>query len=160
MPIAAIDISMRLSGGATNTLPLSSIGGIKSSTSAASTLFDNVDSTESAAGDIEYRCIYIHCAVAATEDVKAWLAANTPSANTTIDIGVGTSVIDGTEQTVANENTAPTGVTFSAPTTSAAGLSLGILGAGQSRAIWMRRTVNVGATAVTGDSATLRITAA
>ena len=44
-----------------------------------------------------------------------WIASNTPSADTTIEIALGSSAINGTEQTIANENTAPTGVTFSAP---------------------------------------------
>ena len=44
-----------------------------------------------------------------------WIASNTPSADTTIEIALGSSAVNGTEQTIANESTAPTGVTFSAP---------------------------------------------
>ena len=48
--------------------------------------------------------------------------------------------------TVANENTAPAGVSFSSPTTKAAGISLGNIPSGQCKAIWVRRTpLNSGA---------------
>ena len=63
--------------------------------------------------------------------------------------------------TIANETTAPAGVTFSSPSTKAGGLSLGNLPNGQCRAIWVRRTAqNNGAfnsdgitVQVTGDTA-------
>ncbi len=53
--------------------------------------------------------------------------------------------------TVADENTAPAGVTFSSPITKSSGLSLGSLPAGQCRAIWVKRTpLNTGALAADG----------
>jgi hypothetical protein len=42
-----------------------------------------------------------------------WISSNTPASDTQIAIGVGTAAVNGTEQTVANESTAPSGVTFS-----------------------------------------------
>lgn len=47
----------------------------------------------------------------------------------------------GVSQTVANENTAPTGVTFSSPSSSSTGISLGEIPPGKSRALWVRRTI-------------------
>jgi hypothetical protein len=44
--------------------------------------------------------------------------------------------------TIANETTAPVGVTFSTPTTKVAGLTIGDLGPGQCRAYWIKRTAN------------------
>lgn len=158
MAIASTDIVFRLSGGAANATPLASIGGAKSSV-AAGAIFDDVSSAESSAGDIEYRCVYVHNAhatLALTAPV-AWIAANTPSPGTTVDVGVGTSAVNATEQTVANENTAPTGVTFSAAATQGAGVALGDIPAGQSRAVWIRRTVTAGAAAY-ADSFTVRAT--
>ena len=84
-----------------------------------------------------------------------YVSANTPLAGTTIDIGVGTAAINGTEQTIANEATAPTSVTFSAPTTAGTGLSLGTIPAGQHIAIWIRRTVTAGSGSSTSDTFTL-----
>lgn len=159
MAIIATDIKIRLSGGASNAVQIASLGGVRSSTDAAAGVFDDVTSAESAAGDIEYRCVYAfnnHGSLSLTTAI-AWLAANTPSATTTIDIGVGTSAVNGTEQTVANENTAPTGITFVAAATQGAGVALGDIPAGQHRAIWLRRTVNAG-TAAASDTFTLRVT--
>jgi hypothetical protein len=159
MPITTADIQYRLSGGASNTDPLVSLGGAKSSTQSGTNLFDDVPSAEAAAGKIEYRCVYVHNAHATEsyiDPVRIWMAANTPSTSTTIEIGLGTSGLNGTEQTVANESTAPAGVTFSAPTSFATGIALQTIPAGQHIAIWLRRTVTAGASAF-ADSATLSI---
>ena len=87
---------------------------------------------------------------------KVWIQANTPSATTTVAIGLGSSVQGGTEQTVANETTAPSSVTFSEPTNFATGIVLGDIPAAGSRAVWIRRTINAG-TAAVADSFTIRV---
>lgn len=157
MPIISTDIKYRLSGGGSNTDPGASLGGVKSSTDAGSTIFDNVSSAEAAAGDIEYRCVYVHNnhGSLSLTGAKLWIQANTPSGDTTIDVGVGTSAVNGTEQTVANENTAPVTVSFSAAANEGAAISLGDIPAGQHRAVWIRRTVTAAAAAA-NDSFTLR----
>jgi hypothetical protein len=160
MPILNTDILYRLSGGAGNSAPAASLGGAKSSATVASTdLFDDVASGEASAGDTEYRCIYVHNnhGSLTMETAKIWVQANTPSADTTIDIGLGTSAINGTEQTVANENTAPSGVSFSAPSVEGSALSLGNIPFGQHKAVWVRRTVNASASAAASDTFTLRV---
>lgn len=50
-------------------------------------------------------------------------------------------------QTVANENTAPTGLTFVTGITAAGGLAIGDLAAGGLYGLWLERTVVAGATA-------------
>lgn len=157
MPIVSSDIKYRLSGGATNTDPAASLGGVKSSTDAGSNLFDNVDSTEAAAGDVEYRCYYVHNAHATLTmlSAKAWIAANTPSGDTVLALGLGTSAVNANEQTVANEGVAPSGVTFVAAADEAGAIALGDIPPGQHRAVWVRRTVTAGASAY-ADSANLR----
>ena len=156
MPIISTDIKYRLSGGAANADPLLSLGGAKSNTDAGSNLLDSVSSAEALAGDVEYRCYYVHNAHATLtlENAVAWIQANTPSADTTLDIGVGTSAVNGTEQTVANENTAPAGITFVAAINEAGAVALGNIPPGQHRAVWIRRTVNATA-AASNDTATL-----
>lgn len=163
MPIVNTDIQYRLSGGAANATPITSLGGAKSANVLPTQHFDDVTSAESTAGDIEYRCFYVHNAHATLtlQNARIFMASNTPDADTTIEIGLGTSAINGTEQTVANESTAPAGVAFSAPVDYASGLALGDIPAGQSKAFWVRRTINVNAGAsndtysyqVTGDTA-------
>ena len=157
MAIISTDIQYRLSGGASNSDPAASLGGVKSST-AASNYFDDVSSAEASAGDTEYRCVYVHNAHATLTLIgaKVFIQTNTPSSDTDVAIGLGSSAINGTEQTVADESTAPTGVSFSAPTTFAGGLAIGDLVAGAHKAVWVRRTVNAGAAAY-ADSFTLRV---
>lgn len=160
MPIISTDFVLRLSGGAANSSGNASLGGAKSANTASSSvdaLFDAVSAAESAAGRIEYRCVYLHNAnaVDTMTAAKVWISANTPLAGTTLAIGVGTSAVNGTEQTVANETTAPSGVAFSEPSTSGTGLALGDIPFGQHRAVWLRRTVNAGSGASASDGATL-----
>lgn len=159
MPIVNTDIKYRLSGGAGNTSAAASLGGAKSSTDVATDLFDDVSSGEAAAGDTEYRCIYIHNnhGTLTMETTKIWIQTNTPSADTTISIGLGTSSVNGTEQTVVDEQTAPSGVSFSAPSTEGAALTIGNIPAGQHKAVWVRRVVNSSAAAYTNDTFTLRV---
>jgi hypothetical protein len=158
MPIITTDIQYRLSGGASNAVQAASLGGVKSSNIASASIFDDVSAAESSAGDVEYRCVYVHNAHAtlSLDNAVAWLAANTPSTSTLAEIGVGTSAVNATEQTVADENTAPTGITFVSGASKAGGTTLGNIPAGQSRAVWIRRTVTAGAAAI-ADGFTLRV---
>lgn len=158
MAIQPTDIHIRLSGGASNTNPSASLGGAKSSTDAPSNVFDDITSSEAGVGSTEYRCGYVHNAHASLtlQNAHVWLSANTPSITTTVDIGLGTSALNGTEQTVANEKTAPSGVTFSAAATEATAIALGDIPPGQGRAIWFRRSANAGTTSVT-DTFTVNV---
>jgi hypothetical protein len=160
MAIITSDFSPRLSGGVSNSNGTASLGGVKSSNAMSSTidaLFDAVTAAQAVSGLTEYRCIYLHNANAADlmTAARVWLSANTPLAGTTIDIGVGSSALNATEQTTANETDAPTGVTFSAPSTAATGLALGNIPFGQHRAIWLRRTVTAGSGSSANDTFTV-----
>ena len=156
MPITSAEIVYRLSGGAANSNANASLGGAKSSSVVPAGLFDDVSSAESAAGDIEYRCIYVHNANATLtmRNAVVYIQANTTGSR--IAIGVGTSAVNATETAVADENTAPAGVTFSQPATKGAGLALGNIPAGQHRAVWVRRTIGA-ATPASNDTYTLRV---
>jgi hypothetical protein len=150
MSIISNDFAFRLSGGSANSNANASLGGAKSSTAVSTgvdALFDAVSAAEALAGRVEYRCIYLHNANGSDTMTAArvWVSANTPLAGTTLEIGVGTAAVNGTEQTVASETTAPSGVSFSAPASAAAGLALGDIPAGQHKSVWLRRTVSAGA---------------
>lgn len=156
MPIISTDIQYRLSGGAANSSAAASLGGAKSTTVVPSALFDDVSGAESAAGDIEYRCFYVHNnhGTLALQNAKLFIQANTTGNR--LAVGVGTSAINGTEQTVADEQTAPSGVTFSQPADFASGISLGTIPAGQHKAVWVRRTVGAG-TSANNDTYNFRV---
>jgi len=163
MPIITTDIKFYLSGGGANADVDASLGGVISSveiTSAAlHNLFDVVSSAETSAGDIEYRCIYVkntHGSLSLT-DAAAWISSNTLSGDTNADIGLGSGAVNTTEQTVANESTAPGSVSFSAPANQGAGLSIGDIAPGEHKAIWIRRTVSAAASAYSNDSMTVNV---
>lgn len=163
MPIAESDILYRLSGGAANANPNASLGGAKSSEEIASAalhnLFDVVSGQQSLDGSIEYRCFYVHNAHATLTmlNAVAYMDDVTPSPDTAAAIAVGSSAVNGTEQTVVNEATAPTGVTFVTGVGTGNSVALGNIPPGQHRAVWVRRTVTAGASAFNNDGVTVAV---
>jgi hypothetical protein len=163
MPIASTDIKFLLSGGSSNTDPNAALGGAASTTqitdATVANLFDNVSSAESSAGDTEYRCFYVknnHGSLT-LQNAVVWIQTNTPSSDTSAEIALGSSAINGTEQTIANEGTAPTSVTFSTANGSGNALSIGNLTAGQTKAIWVKRIVSASAAAYNADSVVIKV---
>ena len=160
MPITSSNIKFYLSGGtnASNSDVNASIGGVLTSTEVADdqlhNLFDKTLGTESTAGDIEYRCIYVKNTHGSLELelAKIWISSNTSSPANVIAIALDGAGKGGTAETETDENVAPTGETFSQPTAYSGGLSLDGggtgLGYGVSYPIWIRRTIAAGATAV------------
>lgn len=165
MPIAAADIEYRLSGGASNTDVNASIGGAMSTVGGGliadatlNNLWDNVSGDEGASGDTEYRCFYIrnNDGSRTVETVRTWFNAQSNSGDVAYAIGLSPAGVDGTAESLADESTAPTGVTFSSPTDKASGLDLGTLTAGQFYAIFVRRVVSAAASAIDNNSYDLR----
>jgi len=173
MPIVSADLGYRLSvpsalAGDTDAQldPNASLGKFMSTsafTAGANGLFDDVTGAENAALDVEYRCWFItntHATLTLTA-AKTWLSAEV-AGGTDVAIGLDPAGVVagnlGTAQaaTVADESTAPTGVTFSAPTTEGAALTIGDIAPGGCQAVWARRTANNTA-AVNADGATFRV---
>lgn len=164
MSIVASDIQYRYSGGAANTDPNACLGGAISTAGAGTLddavlndLFDNVSAAEATAGDVEYRGVYVknNHGTLAYQDARLYFT----TAAAQLDIAVAAEAAGSTMATIANESAAPVGVTFSHPTTYAAGLQLngsGGLTAGQARGVWVRRTVAASAPAETAHTETLR----
>ena len=153
-----------MSGGSANSNVNASLGGAKSSVVLVDNTIDNLfaDSLgpETLAGSIKYRALYYHNAHATLTalNAKLYVTANTPSTDDTIDIAVGTAVINATEQgPVTDENTAPSGVSWSAPSTYATGLALGDIPAGQHKAFWLRRTLTGPGSAYDNDTLTFEV---
>ncbi|NLI83741.1 MAG: hypothetical protein GX443_18965 [Deltaproteobacteria bacterium] len=152
----AASLQLFLTGGSGNSDPNASLGGVRSSTQVSGTamnnLFDNVTPAEASAGDIEYRAIDIYNnGDAAAESIQAYLDPETTSEDTEIDLG-----LDSTTQTVGNESTAPTDVTF-AHYTSSSKLSISNIAASGAQRLWLRRTVSSSAGNLANDSCTLKI---
>lgn len=163
MVVEQSDIHFRLSGGSSNAVVNNSLGGAMSSASITNAsfenMFDSVSNGEATVGDTEYRCFYVrnnHVSDELTSTV-IWIASSTVSTNDEVDIGLGTSAINGTEQIVPNESTAPAGVSFSHPTSKATGLTIGTLDGGWHKAFWCKRIVNAAAQQFENNSFTLAV---
>jgi hypothetical protein len=159
MPIVASDIKFYLSGGASNSDPLLSLGGIISSTQAGTNIFANVSSSDAASGKTYYRCIYIKNthATLALESAKVWFQANTPSTTTAVSMALAGEGLNATAETVVDQFTAPVGETFSAPSSSGTSLSLTNVPAGQYYAVWLKLVVDASSPAYANDGFTLRV---
>lgn len=158
MPIVNADIDYFHSAGG----PALSIGGAISATEVTDAtlhnMFDIVSSTESTDGHTDYRCEYVKNShgTLTLQSAVVWIQTITPSTDTVCAIGLGSSGVNGIEQTIADELTPPVGVTFTSPTTEGAGLSIGDIPAGQHMAIWIRRIISSNAGAYNADGVVLR----
>lgn len=166
MPVSAADIVWRYSGGAGNTDPNACLGGAISTAGAGiiddnvdNDLFDDVSASESSAGDTEYRGFYIRNTNGSSTltDARIYCSSNSTSTTEEIDVALADEAINTTIETIANENTAPVGPSFSHPTTYAGGLQLNGstgLAANDYKGLWFRRTVNSGTTAQAANTST------
>lgn len=174
MPIASTDILFKFSttaGAAGNTTAGggagTSLGKYVSTTQIVDATLDNlfpdITGDENAASNVDYQAIFVHNAHATLtlQNAVAWLSAEVAGGATTavgVDTTAASAVGSATAQalTIANKNTAPAAVAFSAPTTKAAGVALGSIGPGQVKAIWVRRTA-ANTAALNNDGVTIRV---
>jgi hypothetical protein len=133
-------------------------------TAVANNLWDDTTGAESAAGDVEYRCVFVlnnHATLTLIAAV-AYIASQTAGGGL-IEMGLDPAAISAKgaasaqAATIANESTAPAGVTFTSPT-SGSPLAIGDMAPGQVKGIWLRRTVTAGAGPVNPDGAIITVT--
>jgi hypothetical protein len=162
MPIASTDLKIRYSGGAANSSQTASIGGTKSSVEPTDNVLNNIFSdsggTESLAGSTKYRMVYLHNGHASitAQNVRIYIGTNSTSTDTTWEIGLANAGLNGTETAIANEDTAPASVTFSAPTSYATGLSPVDIPFGQHYGVWYKRITTGPAVADNADTTTIK----
>ncbi len=125
-------------------------------------LFDQISGSENQAGSVEYRCIFVHNTNGnnPAQNVRVSLLSEV-AGGATLSIGVDPTAASPVGSaaaqalSVANETTAPAGVSFSSPTTYAAGVDLGTIPVGHVRALWIRRAASNTA-AVSNDGGVLQ----
>ena len=158
MAISASDILLRLSGGASNTDPNLSFGGIMSTTTVITdntlhNLFDKVTGAESTAGATEYRCFYVlnnHGSLT-YQSAKIYIDSEDTHSGEDVEIGLDLAGLDGTADTIADAYTAPDpAVTFSDASGVGNALTLGNIPFGQKYAVWVKR-VTTASTAAYDD---------
>ena len=160
MSVLASEIKFYLTGGASNSDPNLSLGGVVSSTQVSGSLhglFDSVKPEEAAAGDIEYRAIEVkNTNVSETlSDAYLYVSSETSSTDTIAALAYDS----GGSQSVANESTAPSAptLTFTTPYSKATGIALGDIAAGASKRFWVRWTVTAGALKMAADTGQLTV---
>lgn len=174
MAIASSDIIYRLSttagsaGDTTSSTIAGTLGKYVATTAVSGTaqnnLFENVTGDENAASTVFYKCVFVlnnHGSLTLSNPVL-WLSAETAGGGT-LALGADTTAASAKGSasaqalTIANRTTAPAGVTFSAPTTKGAAISLGSsLTAGQVKAFWVRFTT-ANTAALNADGGTWRV---
>lgn len=150
----------RLTGGASNSDPNASLGGVRSSNALSATalnnLFDDVSPAESAAGDTEYRALDLYNSGDATAGgVVVYMSTETTSAGTQLDFGIEASPINST-LSIADESTAPAAVSFSRYT-SGSKLSLPDIAASSGCRVWFRRVVGAATANLNPDQGTFTV---
>ena len=150
MAITSADLEKLLTGGASNTDPNLSIGGTLSTTqlvnNSKNNLFDKVSAQEAEDGLTDYRCEGLkndHASLT-YKGAKVWVRQNTSSGDTEVFIGASAQGINTAPTAIADDSTAPTGVTFTAPATEAAAISIGDIPQGNTLPtglnVWWTRT--------------------
>lgn len=116
-------------------------------------LWDDVTKAEAINGDYEYRCLYLYNRFSDTiYDARIWVDSQ-PSGNDELDLGldpagIGDGTSTGIAQTISDEDTEPSDVSWSRPSGYSNGIVIGDLGSGQTQAVWVRRYVPAGTTTV------------
>lgn len=175
MPVTSSDVQRRLtvkSGSAGNTTAGTangSLGKYVSTTQLTNNslhnLFDLVSGAENQAQESEYRCLAIlnNHATSSMQNLKAFVVSQ-GAGGVDFEIGADTNSAAPKGQSAAqflevtNEDTAPGGVSFSAPASYAAGITLGggTVPAASVAGLWIRRIAKNSA-AIAGDSVKLRL---
>lgn len=174
MAVSTSDIKRRLStqsgaaGNSTASTPAASIGKYMSTTditnATVENLFANISAAEAAAGKTVYRCIFIYNSHGSQDmtNGKIWIVSQTSGGG---DISIGLDPAGavtynqaGAQAAIpANDTTAPSGVTFSTPTSEGDALSLGTIATGKCYAVWFRLVVPVDVAALNLDNVVYRV---
>lgn len=174
MAIVQGDLLFKYTGAASHDAaqadPDASLGGYRASNTITSgvdnNLFDDVTGEEAGSGDTEYRAVGFlnnHGSLPLTA-CKVWIQVDTGNGEDDISFAVEAptpSETTGSIQTIADESTAPSAVSWSDATSKATGeacpLGSGEVGFGEWFGIWWRRVISAAASAAAAESCTVRV---
>jgi hypothetical protein len=114
----------------------------------------NLTSAQRAAGRTTYRALMLY-GQGSVENIKLWVPP-VGGAQAVFSLALE-DASGGALQTIANETTAPTGVTWSTPTTEAAALIVPVLSAGGMKGLWLRRVFPAAGTVAVQENFQLAI---
>jgi hypothetical protein len=163
MPIAVSELLFCLSGGPANADPDASLGGTMSTTTISSgvinNLFDDVSAAEAAAGDQEFRGIFLYNTNSSLtlSNARVWISASSTAPGDEVYIATDTcgqqSASEQTMSTIADESTEPTAI--EGWIAYEATLSLGSIYPTSSYPLWIQRSVSTGAASEANDTFTI-----
>ena len=165
MAIAASDIVLRISGGASNTDANLALGGAMSTvaggiitTDVLNNDMDDITSAEASSGITIYHGYFYENAHGSLTYIapKFYISSQTSSGDTSVEVALAGEAKNTAEEVIASETTAPSGEVFSTPANFAAGIATGDLNASDYKGIWVKYIVGSSAAAVL-DSYTLGI---
>ena len=145
-------IQLHLSGGSNNTDPKGALGGVRSSSQITSdtleNLFDDITRTETLTGKTEFRCFYVYNP-SGNPFTNSRVRIKTHPATSNVFIGAdlsgkGDGQLNGVATTIATEDATPTGVIFYGESEDRVEIPCGLLEAGESHAVWLKRTAEAG----------------
>lgn len=155
MAIVSSDLTKNLSGGAANADPNASLGGVISSEvitdDSLNNLFAAANAAEALAGSTKYRAFFVkntHATITAVSAV-VYISSNTPSATTAVTIAIADEAV-GTDtiETIADEDTAPSGPTFVTADGSGNAVAIGDMAPGEMKGIWVKWVLDASTDAV------------
>lgn len=144
------ELQWRHSGGSTNADPNLSIGGgisnFQVSDSILNSLFSDVSTAEALAGETSYRCLYIYNANTTDpfQGGNLWMDV-LPGGDATMSIAPDPGGLNTTPTAIADEFTAPSGVTFVNATSEITAVLIGDIPALGRYPIWVKRVQAVNA---------------
>lgn len=153
MPIETSEILLRLAGGAGNTDPHASFGGVMSTSTvivdnSLHNLFPVRTGQESTDGNTDYSSFYIlnNDPSITWIGAKIWVESETSHAGEDFELSKSHEGLNATMETIADKNTAPVGGTINFVDASGEGSAvvLGDIPAGQRFGIWVKRTTAPG----------------
>jgi hypothetical protein len=121
-------------------------GAATASSTDGSDLFDAFTDTETSDGAVVYACIVLETDVDYS-NARIFIDSETAHANVNWTLGLGSSAINATEQTISDENTTPNSITFTDDEGISNALAIGDMSSGDKKAIWVKCTITAGALA-------------
>jgi len=166
MPIVEADLIHRLSGGPTNTDPNLALGGAMSTVAGGVIVsdtdnndMDDITSTEALNGIVIYHGYFysneITSAVLTWTNPVFWIESQTSSGDTDVSIAIADEAKNLAIEIIANEETAPSGPSFTSPANKAAGIAISSLDQNDFRGHWIRYNVMAAASS-TVDQYTIK----
>lgn len=165
MPIVEADLIHRLSGGSTNGDPNLSLGGAISTDPAGVIVsdqdnndMDDITSTEAANGIVIYHGYYYSNEVPTNLTWIApvfWIQSQTSSGDTQVFIAIADELKNVEIETIFDEETAPSGPSFTQPANKEAGIAILDLNQNDFRGHWVQYFVSAGAISLV-DQYTIR----